>query len=208
MTLLDDFREHRLLGIIRGTDAAASVHTASVLADEGVQMFEVSLTSADALRVIETIAARLGGRVQLGAGTVLTPEDVSRVRDAGATYVVTPALAPSVAHAVDAGIPVLCGALTPTEIVSASALGVDAVKIFPASVMGPKYLKDLRAPFPDTPLIPVGGVDADSIAAYLANGATAVGVASPLCGDAPNGGDLDALRTRARAFLSAVRYPS
>ncbi|MBY4229754.1 bifunctional 4-hydroxy-2-oxoglutarate aldolase/2-dehydro-3-deoxy-phosphogluconate aldolase [Rhodococcus fascians] len=205
MTLLDDLREHRLLGIIRGTDAAASIDTALALADEGVRLFEVSLTSADALRVIETVAARLDGKVQLGAGTVIDPADVARVRDAGATYVVTPAVAPSVEVAVAAGIPVLCGALTPTEVVTAVGLGVDGVKIFPASVFGPQYFKDLRAPFPDVPLIPVGGVGADAIAAYFANGATAVGVASPLCGDAPNGGDLGGLRDRARAFLDAVR---
>ncbi|OZC45769.1 aldolase [Rhodococcus sp. WWJCD1] len=205
MTLLDDLRDHRLLGIIRGTDAAASIDTALALADEGVRLFEVSLTSADALRVIETVAARLDGKVQLGAGTVIDPADVARVRDAGATYVVTPAVAPSVEVAVAGGIPVLCGALTPTEVVTAVGLGVDGVKIFPASVFGPQYFKDLRAPFPDVPLIPVGGVGADAIATYLANGATAVGVASPLCGDAPNGGDLGELRDRARAFLDAVR---
>ncbi|WP_063036176.1 bifunctional 4-hydroxy-2-oxoglutarate aldolase/2-dehydro-3-deoxy-phosphogluconate aldolase [Nocardia grenadensis] len=205
MTLLDDLREHRLLGIIRGTDAAASIDTALALADEGVRLFEVSLTSADALRVIEEIATRLDGRIQLGAGTVLTPDQVLRVREAGATYVVTPAVAPSVPAAIERGIPVLCGALTPTEIVTAVGLGVDAVKIFPASAMGPGYFKDLRAPFPEVPLVPVGGVGADTVPAYLANGAIAVGVASPLCGDAPDGGDLNALRVRARSFHAAVR---
>ncbi|WP_433492562.1 bifunctional 4-hydroxy-2-oxoglutarate aldolase/2-dehydro-3-deoxy-phosphogluconate aldolase [Nocardia grenadensis] len=205
MTLLDDLREHRLLGIIRGTDAAASIDTALALADEGVRLFEVSLTSADAPRVIEEIATRLDGRIQLGAGTVLTPDQVLRVREAGATYVVTPAVAPSVPAAIERGIPVLCGALTPTEIVTAVRLGVDAVKIFPASAMGPGYFKDLRAPFPEVPLVPVGGVGADTVPAYLANGAIAVGVASPLCGDAPDGGDLNALRVRARSFLAAVR---
>lgn len=205
MTLLDDLREHRLLGIIRGIDAAASIDTALALADEGVRLFEISLTSADALRVIEQVATRLDGQIQLGAGTVLTPDQVIRVRDAGATYVVTPAVAPSVPAAIEGCIPVLCGALTPTEIVTAVGLGVDAVKIFPASTMGPGYFKDLRAPFPDVPLVPVGGVGADTVPAYLTNGAIAVGVASPLCGDAPDGGDLDGLRLRARSFLEAVR---
>ncbi|WP_280419487.1 bifunctional 4-hydroxy-2-oxoglutarate aldolase/2-dehydro-3-deoxy-phosphogluconate aldolase [Nocardia carnea] len=205
MTLLDDLCAHRLLGIIRGTDAAASIDTALALADEGVRLFEVSLTSAEALRVIEAVATRLDGRIQLGAGTVLTPDDVLRARDAGATYIVTPGLAPSVPAAIEDGVPVLCGALTPTEIITAAGLGVDAVKIFPASTMGPGYFKDLRAPYPDIPLIPVGGVGTDTVPAYLANGAVAVGVASPLCGDAPNGGDLEALRLRARSFLEAVR---
>ncbi len=208
MTLLDDLTEHRLLGIVRGTNAEASIDTALVLAEAGVRLFEISLTSAEALRVIEAVATRLGDTVQLGAGTVLDAADVARVRDAGATYVVTPAMAPSVGAAVEAGLPVLCGALTPTEIVAAVAAGVDGVKIFPASAFGPQYLKDLRAPFPDVPFVPVGGVAAEHIPAYFTHGATAVGVASPLCGDAPNGGDLDALRARARTYLDACGSPA
>ncbi|MGO3252200.1 MAG: bifunctional 4-hydroxy-2-oxoglutarate aldolase/2-dehydro-3-deoxy-phosphogluconate aldolase, partial [Microbacterium gubbeenense] len=106
---------------------------------------------------------------------------------------------------VDRGVPVLCGALTPTEVLTAIDAGVDAVKLFPVSSMGSRYVKDLRAPFPRTPFIPVGGVGTDEAARFLADGAVAVGVASPLLGDAANGGDLDALRERARRFLKAVQ---
>ncbi|WP_262403504.1 bifunctional 4-hydroxy-2-oxoglutarate aldolase/2-dehydro-3-deoxy-phosphogluconate aldolase [Actinomadura sp. CNU-125] len=102
-------------------------------------------------------------------------------------------------------MPVLAGALTPTEVAAAAASGVDAVKLFPASAHGPGYLKALRDPFPDVPFVPVGGVGRDEAVEYLALGAVAVGVGSPLCGDAPHGGDLDALRARARAFVAAVR---
>ncbi|MBM9464423.1 bifunctional 4-hydroxy-2-oxoglutarate aldolase/2-dehydro-3-deoxy-phosphogluconate aldolase [Aeromicrobium sp. YIM 150415] len=196
--------EHRLLGIIRGTDPDASIATALALAEEGVRLFEVSLTSADALRVLREVRAAVGDDIELGAGTVLTAEQADTALEHGATYIVTPAVAPSVAYSVGLGVPVVCGALTPTEVVTAIGLGVDAVKIFPANVAGPRYLKDLRAPFPDVPFVPVGGVGAREVPEYLANGAVAVGVASPLCGDAPDGGDLEELRGRARDFLDQV----
>lgn len=205
MSLIESLTRHRLVAIIRGNDADAAVDTALALADEGIELLEVSLTSADALSVLERVAKSIGSSVRLGAGTVLNATDVPRVRDTGATYVVTPALAPSVPAAVELGMPVLCGSLTPSEVVAAMAAGVDAVKIFPASAFGPGYFGDLRAPFPDVPFVAVGGVGSGDVAAYLENGAVAVGVASPLCGDAPDGGDLTALRDRARAFVAATR---
>ncbi|MYS75623.1 aldolase, partial [Streptomyces sp. SID5926] len=128
-------------------------------------------------------------------------DDVARAREAGARWIVTPALTESVAASVRVGLPVLAGALTPTEAVAARRAGADAVKLFPASIGGPAYLKALRDPFPDLPLVPVGGVDPTSAEQYLAHGAVAVGVGSPLVGDAAHGGDLDALRERARRFV-------
>lgn len=205
MTLIEHLTEHRLLGIIRGTDADASVATALALVDEGVAALEVSLTSADALSVLRRVAAGAGPDVAIGAGTVLSPEDVDAALAHGATYVVTPAVAPSVPYAAAKGVPVLCGAMTPSEVVTALGYGVTAVKLFPAHQVGAGFLKDLRAPFPDVPFVPVGGVDAASVPAWFDAGALAVGVAGPLCGDAPNGGDLDALRGRARDFLAQVR---
>lgn len=204
MTFIDTLTSRRLVAIIRGTDPDASVETAMVLADEGVRLLEVSLTSADALGALERIAAKLDPEVRLGAGTVLRESDVARVRDAGATYVVTPGIASSVAAAREAGMPVLCGAMTPSEIIAAVAEGADAVKIFPASAVGPEYVRALRAPFPDVPFVAVGGVGGTEAAAYLRNGAVAVGVAGPLCGDAPDGGDLTALRERARELVTVT----
>ncbi|WP_245592631.1 bifunctional 4-hydroxy-2-oxoglutarate aldolase/2-dehydro-3-deoxy-phosphogluconate aldolase [Actinomadura rifamycini] len=200
--MLGDLRRHRLVAIVRGRDRAASVRTALALADEGIALVEVSLSGADALRVIEEVA-RAGVRV--GAGTVRTADDARRARDAGAGYAVTPSLGAGVDEALRLGLPVLAGALTPTEAASAVASGATAVKLFPASAHGPGYLKALRDPFPDVPFVPVGGVGEAEAAEYLALGAVAVGVGSPLCGDAPHGGDLDALRRRARAFTAAVR---
>ncbi|SFJ27280.1 bifunctional 4-hydroxy-2-oxoglutarate aldolase/2-dehydro-3-deoxy-phosphogluconate aldolase [Amycolatopsis sacchari] len=203
-----DFKEllahHRLMAIIRGRDADASVRTAEVLVDAGVSLLEVSLTSADALGVLGRITASLGGRAHIGAGTVLTAEDAKNARDAGAEFAVTPALGEGVTAALELGLPVLAGAMTPSEVLAAARAGATAVKLFPADALGPRYVKALGDPFPGLGLVPVGGVALADVPRYLAAGALAVGVGSPLTGDAPHGGDLGALRTRAEEFLAAV----
>lgn len=198
--LLAQVIRHRVVAIVRGHDADASVETCLTLVDAGIRLIEVSLTTQHALSVIEQVAARLPADAVLGAGTVLEADDVRRVADAGARYIVTPALGPSLAAALAAGMPVLAGAMTPTEVFEAWRRGATAVKIFPAYTLGPEYLRALREPLPDVPLVAVGGVNAESAVAYLEAGAVGVGVGSPLCGDAPHGGDLSALRQRARAF--------
>ncbi len=205
MNLLEQLQRHRLLAIVRGSDATASAQTCLTLAEAGVRLIEVSLTTQDAFGVIADVAARLGASTMLGAGTVLTGEDVVRARDCGATYIVTPALAPSIKVARELAMPVLAGALTPSEVVDAAGRGAAAIKLFPASVFGPSYLRALREPLPGIPLVPVGGISLDLVPAYLSGGATAVGIGSPLCGDAPGGGDLGALRDRAAQYLAAVR---
>lgn len=199
---LSALRRERLVAIVRGTDAEASLRTVLALAEEGVSLIEVSLNTTDALDVISRAASRVAPEVALGAGTVLTTDDVHRARHAGARWIVTPAVSESVAASVAAGLPVLAGALTPTEAVSAMRQGACGVKLFPASFGGPGYLKALRDPLPAVPFVPVGGVDVAAAQAYFEAGAVAVGVGSPLVGDAPHGGDLDELRARARRFVS------
>ncbi|MEU1484129.1 bifunctional 4-hydroxy-2-oxoglutarate aldolase/2-dehydro-3-deoxy-phosphogluconate aldolase [Streptomyces sp. NPDC005752] len=195
-------RRTRLAAIVRGSDPDAALRTVLTLAEEGVALVEVSLNTADALGVVRRAVAEVGPGTVVGAGTVLTEDDVARAREAGAGWIVTPACTESVAASVRAGLPVLAGALTPTEAVAALRAGADAVKLFPASLGGPAYLKALRDPFPDVPFVPVGGVDLTSAEQYLANGAVAVGVGSPLVGDAAHGGDIEALRGRARRFVA------
>ncbi|WP_306333901.1 bifunctional 4-hydroxy-2-oxoglutarate aldolase/2-dehydro-3-deoxy-phosphogluconate aldolase [Streptomyces sp. KL118A] len=194
-------RARRLVAIVRGTDPDASFRTVMTLVESGVPLVEVS-SGADALGVLRRARAELGTDAWLGAGTVLTADDARRAADAGANLIVTPGLGAGVDEAVALGLPVLGGVLTPTDVIAARAAGVTALKIFPASAMGgPAYLKALRAPFPDVPFVPVGGVDAAAAEAYLKLGAVAVGVGSPLIGDAADGGDLGALRARAAEFV-------
>ncbi|MEU3269779.1 bifunctional 4-hydroxy-2-oxoglutarate aldolase/2-dehydro-3-deoxy-phosphogluconate aldolase [Saccharomonospora sp. NPDC006951] len=197
--------EHRLMAIIRGDDPSACERTAEVLVESGVRLLEVSLTSSDALGVLERITASIGSGAHIGAGTVLTARDARDAREAGATFAVTPALGEGVGTALELNLPVLAGAMTPTEVLAAHRAGATAVKLFPAGELGPGYLKALRDPFPRVPMVPVGGVGLDDMRAYLAAGALAVGVGSPLAGDAPNGGDLGELRRRAAEFVAVAR---
>jgi len=192
---------HRLVAVVRGGDPEAALRTVLVLAEEGVELIEVSLTGAEALTVIERARDELGPDRPLGAGTVLSAADAHAVHRAGADFVVTPGLGEGITVARELGLPVLAGVLTPTEIIAARGLDVTALKLFPAAEAGGvAYLKALRGPFPDELFVPVGGVDETAARAYLAAGATAVGVGSPLVGDAADGGSLSELRRRARVF--------
>jgi 2-dehydro-3-deoxyphosphogluconate aldolase / (4S)-4-hydroxy-2-oxoglutarate aldolase len=204
------FREllaaRRLLAIVRGTSADAALRTVLTLAEEGVGLIEVSLVTDDACGVIRRARTALGSSAAgLGAGTVVTAADAERAAEAGAAYLVTPGVGAGVTAGRRLGLPVVAGAFTPTEVIAAMEAGAEAVKLFPASLGGVAYLRALRDPFPDVPFVPVGGVDAEAAGEYLAAGAVAVGVGSPLTGDAASGGDPDALRTRTRRFTASLR---
>lgn len=194
----------RLMAIVRGDQDVASAHAALALLDEGFRVLEISLNTPNALAVITRVAQDAPADAWIGAGTVLTEDDVHRARDAGARFMVTPAVAPSGAESARIGVPVIAGAFTPTECVSAMSQGATAIKLFPASAGGPSYVKALRDPFPRMPIVAVGGVGVDQIREYLGVGAIAVGLGGPLLGDAAAGGDLAQLRARAqRARLAA-----
>jgi 2-dehydro-3-deoxyphosphogluconate aldolase/(4S)-4-hydroxy-2-oxoglutarate aldolase len=202
VNLLEQLYRRRLLAIVRSGDPETALAILEVLAEEGIDLVEVSLTSADALTVIRRAAAATPG---VGAGTVLTAADAQAAVEAGASYLVTPGISEGAREGVRLGVPVLVGALTPSEVIAAAELGATAVKVFPvAQLGGPSYLRALRAPFPDVPFVAVGGVAAEAVPDYLAAGAAAVGVASPLTGDFAAGGDIDALRERARAMRAAA----
>jgi 2-dehydro-3-deoxyphosphogluconate aldolase/(4S)-4-hydroxy-2-oxoglutarate aldolase len=194
-------RDNRLVAIVRGDDARPAVRA---LFAAGIRLVEVSLVSTDALRVIADLAPEVPDDGWLGVGTIRVPGDVDDALAAGARFAVSPATTAAVRSAVVNGLPVLAGVLTPTEIETALGYGADAVKLFPASLGGVDYLKALRAPFPNVPFVPVGGVGPVEAVAYLKAGAVAVGVGSPLVGDAADGGDLTALADRAQRLLDAI----
>jgi len=208
-SFVEDLAAARVMAIIRGRDQAAVVETAVALFEEGVRFVEVALTTVGALRAIEQIRSRAPQGSLVGAGTVLTAADVADVAAAGGQFIVTPAVAPSIEASAQRGLPVAAGALTPTEAWTAVQRGASAVKLFPASAGGPAYLRALRDPMPDIPFLAVGGVGLRDVEAYLQAGAIGVGVGSPLVGDAASGGDLEALRDRARSYLAvAERFPA
>ena len=205
--LLAGVRRTRLVAIVRGTDGPAAGRAALAAMEEGFQYVEIALTTPGALKAISEVRAAAPAGCFVGAGTVLTIQDVDNVEGAGGQFVVTPSLAPSIEEAAGRGIPVLAGAFTPSEAFEAMNRGAAAVKLFPASIGGPGYLKALRDPFPDIPFIAVGGVGLDEAAGYWRAGAIAVGLGGPLFGDAGSGGDLAPMRERARSFVArAAEY--
>ncbi|TCC60300.1 bifunctional 4-hydroxy-2-oxoglutarate aldolase/2-dehydro-3-deoxy-phosphogluconate aldolase [Kribbella pittospori] len=204
MDLLTELRHRKVLAIIRADGPDRALDCVRTLIDAGITALEVSLTTPGGADAIAKARSEYDPSILIGAGTVVTAAQADEVAAAGAGFVVTPAITRGAHRSVDLGLPLLCGALTPTEVVAALDLGATAVKIFPAKVYGPSYFRELRAPLPDAPLLAVGGVDAQTAPEYLAAGALAVGVGSPLLGDAGTGGSLAALGDRAAGFRAAL----
>jgi 2-dehydro-3-deoxyphosphogluconate aldolase / (4S)-4-hydroxy-2-oxoglutarate aldolase len=195
----------RLIVVARAQDAADYDAVLDALVDAGIRSLELTLTTPGTIERLPALVARYGDEVDLGVGTVTQPAQVRRAVDAGARYLVTPITsAVLVDEARAAGVPIVPGGFTPTELFSSWSAGASAVKIFPAGRLGPAYVADLRGPFPDIQVVPSGGVDLAGAEAWLAAGAVAVSVGGPLLGDAFRGGDLSALRDRAAAFVSAA----
>jgi 2-dehydro-3-deoxyphosphogluconate aldolase/(4S)-4-hydroxy-2-oxoglutarate aldolase len=196
-----------VVAILRAEDAGRFLEVGRVLYEGGVRAIEVTLTSRGALAAFGRLQAELAGDAVLGVGTVRSVGDAELAVEAGATYLVSPDFRPEVvAWAVERQVPVVPGALTPTEVAAAWGAGATAVKVFPVSAVGgPAYVTAVRAPLPEVPLVPTGGIGIDDIGAYLAAGAAAVGLGAPRLGDAGDpGGDLDALAERARRAVAAA----
>lgn len=200
--LLTQLSHTGLVVVIRCPEVGHAEAIGRTLVENGVTVLEVALTTPDALDAIRALRQDLPEGVRLGAGTVLTGQDVEDARAAGAEFMVTPSLCPAVEASVAAGLPVLAGAFTPSEVYLAHNQGATAVKVFPArSGGGAPHIKAITEPFPQIPLIAVGGVALDTIAAYRGAGAIAVGAGGPLVGDAATGGSLDALAERTREYV-------
>ena len=194
--------DSRLIVVARAQRAEDYDAVLDVLIDAGIRSIELTLTTPGTFDRLPHLLAQYGGVTDLGVGTVTNSSDLAQAVDAGASYLVTPITSTAfVQQATDAGVPIVPGGLTPTELFASWSAGASAVKIFPAGQVGPAYLKDLRGPFPDLVAVPSGGVDLAGASAWLQAGAVAVSVGGPLLGDAFSGGDLVALRDRAQAFV-------
>ncbi len=202
--------EGGVVAIARRVTAASAPGIARALGDGGVRAFEITLNDpeADALRAIEAVAGAESagghgatGAIAIGAGTVLSVAAAQRAVDAGATFLVMPHTDPDiVAWAAERGVPALPGAATPTEVLAGWRAGAAAIKVFPASSLGASFVRELRGPLPDIPLVPTGGVSADNAGAFIAAGALAVGLGSWLVGD----GEATGVTARARQVVEAV----
>jgi 2-dehydro-3-deoxyphosphogluconate aldolase/(4S)-4-hydroxy-2-oxoglutarate aldolase len=201
-------REVGIIPIIRAPSADAVVPVAEALLQAGLPIVEITMTVPKAIDAIGAVAKRFGGKLLVGAGTVTDAETAKRAVDAGAAFIVSPCLVPEVIDAAQhADVAVLPGALTPTEVFEAFGAGGDMVKVFPVqSVGGAAYLRALRGPFPDIPLVPTGGVTLENIGEMFKAGAAAVGVGSELISrDALARRDYAAIGALATQFLAALR---
>ncbi|MEM8483983.1 MAG: bifunctional 4-hydroxy-2-oxoglutarate aldolase/2-dehydro-3-deoxy-phosphogluconate aldolase [Bacteroidota bacterium] len=197
-------KETGIIAIIRGAfDEAQVLEIAETLTKGGVEAIEVTLNSTDALARISKLRETLATSAVIGAGTVRTALQAQQAIDAGAQFLVSPNLdLESVAVAKAAGIPHLPGVFTGSEAQTAHAAGCKMVKLFPAHMLGPAYLKALRAPLDDIGFVPTGGISAHNVGDYIKAGAVAVGVGSALVQGADM--DRDELLSRAQRMRTVV----
>jgi len=193
-----------IVAILRAPTSDGFAAVADVLVGAGITALEVTLTSRGAVEAIAGLRRQLPDTVAVGAGTILTGDDAKAAVDAGATFLVSPILdKPLVASS---PVPFYPGTSTPTEMYEAYQAGAPLVKLFPAGGLGPRFLRDVRGPLPQIDVMPTGGIKIEDIADWLLAGAKAVGVGSPLIGDAATGGSMKALAARARHAVSAVAF--
>lgn len=199
-------RSAGVLAVLRAPSPESALDTAEALIRGGISGIEVTYSTPDAPAVIRELISRHGADAYIGAGTVTTPAEAAAAAEAGAEFLVSPGTRPDLTRAmIETGTVVMTGALTPSEIMEARELGVDVVKIFPASLGGPSYLSALRGPFPDAPLMPTGGVTPDNLAEWFAAGAVAVGAGGDLArGASIAAGDWADIEQRAARFAAAL----
>ena len=171
-----------IVPVVRAAGVEEAQQAVDAILAGGIPVVEITMTVPGAVEVIRSVARQFAGKVLVGAGTVVTREQALACLDAGAQFLVSPGLSLAMVRAArERNIVAIPGALTPTELMAASAEGAEVIKIFPCgSVGGPKYLKALRGPFPNAKVIPTGGVNAGNAAEYSTAGAFAIGVGSDL----------------------------
>ena len=181
MSAIQQILAKKIVAVVRLDDYTRGVDVAQALAAGGVTVLEFTLTGHGALEAISATRRALGDAVCVGVGTVLRPQDAKAAIEAGAQFVVTPALRRQViAICVKRQTLVLCGGLTPTELLEAYEAGAELVKVFPAQLGGPRFIQDVLAPMPFLKLVPTGGVSPENARDYLAAGAVAVGIGGNL----------------------------
>ncbi len=171
-----------LLAVLRGPSPELTLKMVEALVVGGIVGIEITYSTPDAANVVKVLDEQYGDRILIGMGTVTQKAQIEEALASGARFVVSPHCDPALAQGmVGSGLPTMIGALTPTEVELAHRLGADVVKIFPASLVGPSYLKSLQGPFPYIPTMPSGGVSVENVAEWFAAGAFAVGAGSELC---------------------------
>jgi 2-dehydro-3-deoxyphosphogluconate aldolase/(4S)-4-hydroxy-2-oxoglutarate aldolase len=197
-----------IVPVVRAPSPDLAMRAAEAVLAGGISIFEITMTVPNATEVIRSLVEKLGDRAVVGAGTVLRAKDAEACIAAGAAFIVSPGFDfDTLAEAHNRGVPIMPGALTPTEVITAWKADADMVKIFPASAVGgPKYIKALKGPLPDVKMLPTGGVNAQTAGEFIAAGAAALGVGGELVDIAALTRGEDAVITeRARELIAAVQ---
>ena len=204
---LDKIHELGLLAVISGPTPNLTLAMVDALVDGGVRGIEITYTTPNAIEVVRSLSEKFHDQIMLGMGTLTKPEQAMEAKEAGARFIVSPHIQEELAVAmVDSGLAVMIGALTPSEVVQAFRLGSDVVKLFPGSQGGPKYMKALRGPFPDIPMMPTGGVSIENISDWFAAGAFAVGAGSNLCPSAwAKEGRFEDIKANAEKYVKVIQ---
>jgi 2-dehydro-3-deoxyphosphogluconate aldolase / (4S)-4-hydroxy-2-oxoglutarate aldolase len=202
-TALQRLQSEQLLAVVRAPCAGAAVRTARALAAGGRRGLEVTYSTPDAPAAIAELVD--DDELFVGAGTVLTADEAEQAIQAGAEFLVSPSLSmPVIERGRAASVLTIPGAITPTELAAASE-HAEVVKLFPASLGGPGYLRAVLAPFPDLKLVPTGGVSAENLGEWYAAGAFALGAGGDLCSNTMiAGGDYDGVTANARRYRTAL----
>src|SRR5690625_108815 len=205
--VLNSIENHKGVAVLRLPDASLFEPVCEALYEGGIRILEITLTTPSAVELIARADRMLPEDMLIGTGTVLNGEDVSRTIDAGASFVVSPIVKKEIIEtAINNETAVMCGALTPTEIQKAWELGTDVVKVFPADLFGPNYLKSVRAPLPHLRLMPTGGVSLTNGGEWLDAGAFAVGAGSALVPSAAlEARRFDEIRKNAILFTESLK---
>ena len=195
-----------IVAVIRLKDPAKLRAVVDALADGGVRALEVTMTVPGAVELIRQLAPALPAGFLLGAGTVIDAAAARAVIDAGASFVVGPVFRPDVIAAChERDVPAMPGCFSPTEILAAHDAGADIVKLFPATALGPQFIRDVRAPLPQVKLMPTGGVTLDNAGDWIRAGAVAVGLGSALLdAKAIDAGRFDVIADNARRVVANV----
>lgn len=204
--LLADLKRAAIVAVLRAPTPDAAIGAVDALVAGGITAIEITYSTPKLVEVLREVVRRHGATVYLGAGTITRPEQAAEAAEAGAQFLVSPGSVPSVAAAMLAtGCVSMLGAFTPTEVMLAQELGAHVVKVFPASLGGPAYLRALRGPFPTVPLMPTGGVNSNNIGEWFAAGAIAVGAGSDLVSNAAmEFADWHAITESARSFVAGL----
>ncbi len=203
--ILREVSETGLVAVVRAENADQALKLAKAIKAGGVKAIEITMTVPGAVDVIKEMNEQSGDEIILGAGSVLDAETARACMLAGAKYIVSPSLDKATIEICNRyQVPVMPGAMSVTEVVKAMEYGADVVKVFPATLFGPKIVKAIKGPLPQAPLLPTGGVSLANVKDWIKAGSFAVGVGSALTGPA-KGGDYQKVTETAREFIRLIK---